>query len=274
MYNQSAQWVSRRRRARPRRPAERGRGAAPRSRERVRLIQLGVCLALFLVVFVGRGASPSGRMAQLQQRLQTVLTADTDFRAAFSALGESLSGQGPILGELGEFCIQVFGAGGGLPEGAEDYAAGAAFQTEQDFLNRPAGAAERAAHYLRLEQAGQQDGGEAAGGFTPHEDVEETGSPEAWNTRFREKSGTKMRNCPSGPWRPWDSWIWSERAAPLAFGRVSAPPPCGVQASGGARPLGRGVSPPRRRVSFPAMGKKPKDRRGRGRWTTAPLCSA
>ena len=152
MYNQSAQWVSRRRRARPRRPAERGRGAAPRSRERVRLIQLGVCLALFLVVFVGRGASPSGRMAQLQQRLQTVLTADTDFRAAFSALGESLSGQGPILGELGEFCIQVFGAGGGLPEGAEDYAAGAAFQTEQDFLNRPAGAAERAAHYLRLEQ--------------------------------------------------------------------------------------------------------------------------
>ena len=72
-----------------------------------------------------------------------------------------------------------------------------------------------------------------------------------------------MRNCPSGPWRPWDSWIWSERAAPLAFGRVSAPPPCGVQASGGARPLGRGVSPPRRRVSFPAMGKKPKDRRGR-----------
>jgi murein DD-endopeptidase MepM/ murein hydrolase activator NlpD len=91
-------------------------------------------------------------MAQLQQRLQTVLTADTDFRAAFSALGESLSGQGPILGELGEFCIQVFGAEGGLPEGAEDYAAGAAFQTEQDFLNRPAGAAERVAHYLRLEQ--------------------------------------------------------------------------------------------------------------------------
>ena len=152
MYNQSAQWVSRRRRARPPRPAERGRGAAPRSRERVRLIQLGVCLALFLTVFAGRGASPSSRMAQLQQRLQTVLTADTDFRAAFSALGESLSGQGPILGELGEFCIQVFGAEGGLPEGAEDYAAGASFQMEQDFLNRPAGAAEQAAHYLRLDQ--------------------------------------------------------------------------------------------------------------------------
>ena len=41
----------------------------------------------------------------------------------------------------------------------------------------------------------------------------------------------------------------------------------------------RGISPPRRRagfrpagrVSFPTMGKKPKDRRGRGRWTTAPL---
>lgn len=152
MYNQSAQWASRRRRARPPRPAERGRRPAPRSRERVRLIQLGVCLALFLAVFVGRGASPASRMAQLQQRLQTVLTADTDFRAAFSALGEALSGQGPILGELGEFCIQVFGAEGGLPEGAEDYAAEAAFQAEQDFLNRPAGIPEQAAHYLRLDQ--------------------------------------------------------------------------------------------------------------------------
>ena len=81
-----------------------------------------------------------------------VLTADTDFRAAFSALGEALSGQGPILGELGEFCIQVFGAEGGLPERAEDYAAEAAFQAEQDFLNRPTGIPEQAAHYLRLDQ--------------------------------------------------------------------------------------------------------------------------
>ena len=46
----------------------------------------------------------------------------------------------------------MFGAEGGLPEGAEDYAAETSFQMEQDFLNRPAGTAEQAAHYLRLEQ--------------------------------------------------------------------------------------------------------------------------
>ena len=51
-----------------------------------------------------------------------------------------------------------------------------------------------------------------------------------------------MRNCRSGRWRPWDSWIWSERTNPLAFGRVSAPPLCGVQASGGAGPCRRADS--------------------------------
>ena len=82
------------------------------------------------------------------------------------------------------------------------------------------------------------------GGFTPHEDVEETGSPEAWNTRFREKSGTKTRNCPSGPWRPWDSWIWSERAAPLAFGRAASKRPAEPDLWGGEfrRPGGEFLS--------------------------------
>ena len=37
------------------------------------------------------------------------LSSDTDFRAAMADLGESLAGKGPVLGELGDFCVQVFG---------------------------------------------------------------------------------------------------------------------------------------------------------------------
>ena len=69
-----------------------GRSAARRNRgnqsglspkERVRLVQLCVCLALFLAVFVGKGAFPQ-QLAQIQNKLVSALTADTDFRAAFS----------------------------------------------------------------------------------------------------------------------------------------------------------------------------------------------
>ena len=51
------------------------------------------------------------KIAGLQSRLLSVLTADTDFRQAFSQLGESLSGQGPVLEEIGQFCVEVFGGG-------------------------------------------------------------------------------------------------------------------------------------------------------------------
>ena len=94
------------------RPAARKRGGGTKSglspKERVRLGQLCVCLALFLIVFVGKGAFPQ-QLAQLQGKLVSVLTADTDFRAAFSKLGESLGSQGSVLGELEDFCVEVFG---------------------------------------------------------------------------------------------------------------------------------------------------------------------
>lgn len=133
------------------RPAARKRGGGTKSglspKERVRLGQLCVCLALFLIVFVGKGAFPQ-QLAQLQGKLVSVLTADTDFRAAFSRLGESLGSQGSVLGELEDFCVEVFGiqpAGGG--ETAEDTQT----QQEQAFLNAGASSADLAAHYLRLD---------------------------------------------------------------------------------------------------------------------------
>lgn len=133
------------------RPAAKKRGRGNKSglspKERVRLGQLCVCLALFLIVFVGKGAFPQ-QLAQLQGKLVSVLTADTDFRAAFSRLGESLGSQGSVLGELEDFCVEVFGI---QPTGEGETAEDTQTQQEQAFLNAGASSADLAAHYLRLD---------------------------------------------------------------------------------------------------------------------------
>lgn len=133
------------------RPAAKKRGRGNKDglspKERVRLGQLCVCLVLFLIVFVGKGAFPQ-QLAQLQGKLVSVLTADTDFRAAFAKLGESLGSQGSVLGELEDFCVEVFGiqptGDGTMPEETQT-------QQEQAFLNAGASSADLAAHYLRLD---------------------------------------------------------------------------------------------------------------------------
>ena len=58
--------------------------------EKRRLAQLVICLALFLAVFVGRGVFPQ-RMDELRGELLDAIHGDTDFRAAFSALGRAVS---------------------------------------------------------------------------------------------------------------------------------------------------------------------------------------
>ena len=87
------------------RSAKRNRGnqSGLSPKERVRLVQLCVCLALFLAVFVGKGVFPQ-QLAQVQNKLVSALTADTDFRAAFSKLhllcrsGRRSSGNANICG--------------------------------------------------------------------------------------------------------------------------------------------------------------------------------
>lgn len=70
-------------------------------RERQRLIQLGSCLVLFLVVFLGKGKMP----ADILRYIQT----DTDFSSAFSALGSAISQGKPMTKALGELAVEVFG---------------------------------------------------------------------------------------------------------------------------------------------------------------------
>ena len=106
MYSQGTQAVNRRRSGRYYTQSRR----AAKGPEQVRLIQLAVCFALFLVFFLGRGAFPQ-RLEQLRGDLFSLISTDFDFRGALSNLGESLAGSDTILSDLGDFCVEVFGGG-------------------------------------------------------------------------------------------------------------------------------------------------------------------
>ena len=80
-------------------------------RERRRLTQLGVCLALFLVIFLGRGVFPE-RMDTLRGELLQLIQTDTDFKAAFANLGRSIQRGEPVLDTLGDLWVDVFAGGG------------------------------------------------------------------------------------------------------------------------------------------------------------------
>lgn len=79
------------------------------AQERRRLAQLGASIALFLLVFAGRGLFPD-QTAQWQAALRQ----DTDFRGAFVRLGEAVSRGERLTDTLGELWTAVF-AGGTLP---------------------------------------------------------------------------------------------------------------------------------------------------------------
>lgn len=92
-------------------------GAAPgrsrqrkmgRSQEKVRLIQLVVCLILFLTVFLWKGVFPQ-RLMQVRDNILTLISTDFDFEAALSSLGQSLAESDSVLSDLGAFCVEVFG---------------------------------------------------------------------------------------------------------------------------------------------------------------------
>ncbi len=91
----------------------RGRGTKRGDKDRTQhgnrrqLMQLLVCLVVFLAVFIGKGIWPS-KVAQTGTQLLAVIRANTDFRAVFASLGQALAEQESVLGELGELCVSVF----------------------------------------------------------------------------------------------------------------------------------------------------------------------
>lgn len=111
----------------------RGRGVALAPRERRRLLQLGVCVALFLAVFVGRGVFPE-QMEAVRGELLEVIRSDTDFRTAFDRLGRAVEDGVPAGEALSGLWTDVFSpAGGGtvyvLPEEGTPL-----YQAERAFL--------------------------------------------------------------------------------------------------------------------------------------------
>ena len=136
--------------------ARRSRGIRGGRQDRVLLVQLCVCLALFLTVFLGRGLFP-GRLEQLGEELRRMIAADFDFRGSLAELGGSLAEGDTVLSDLGEFCVQVFG-----PQEAEAEPAAlltppevpAVLTAELSFLSGRPDVLERTEHYT---------GGEALG---------------------------------------------------------------------------------------------------------------
>lgn len=104
-------WEKRRERPRSRHTsARRGAKVALGPRECRRLIQLGICVALFFVVFVGKGIFPD-QMLEAREKLDRIISGDTDFRAAFASLGESISAGEPVMDTLSGLWVDVFGGG-------------------------------------------------------------------------------------------------------------------------------------------------------------------
>lgn len=123
-------------------------------RERRRLIQLVVCTALFLAVFLGRGIFPE-RLEALRGELLEVIRTDTDFRSAFANLGRAVDRGEPVAETLASLWEDVFTAGGGLTPYVFTMEHTPLYQEERAAFS--VGGAERMARMLGLETG---DGGE------------------------------------------------------------------------------------------------------------------
>lgn len=76
--------------------------------ERIRFHQLLASLFLFLLVFIGQGIFPN-KIEQVRGEMLRFISQDIDFRAAFEQLGEAIQGDENIIGDVGKFCMEVFG---------------------------------------------------------------------------------------------------------------------------------------------------------------------
>lgn len=124
---------ARRRRTPP--PPPRGKREQPASRSwDRRLAQLAVSAVLLLAVVVVKITAPSA-MDRYRGRLLDLMAGQTDFRAAFSAVGRAVSGQGAVGKALNDAYTAVFGpqdTGVTVPQDAADPAAYTAENTPGD----------------------------------------------------------------------------------------------------------------------------------------------
>lgn len=156
MYQLSGQRAVRRSAASRGRRHGTNRRSSSDMQARERLIQLAVCLTLFLAVFLGKAVFPE-RLVQVRDRLSSVISSDLDIQGALSRLGGSLSQGDTVLADLGEFCVEVFG------NSPRQEAQQTSFQPPQPasvltaelrFLSQSPDQTARATHYTKLDRLG------------------------------------------------------------------------------------------------------------------------
>ncbi len=125
--------------------------------ERVRLIQLSVCMVLFLTIFIWKGIFPQ-KLIQVRDEILTLISTDLDFEQALSNFGETLADSGTVLDNFGAFCIEIFGT-----HSTEETVQEADFtppsptgivSAELQFLSEEATIAACTAHYTNFAQLG------------------------------------------------------------------------------------------------------------------------
>ena len=97
------------RRVAPRRPAAR-RSAALTPAQRRRTVQLVICGGIFVLLAAAKLLFPEG-IAALSRRAADLLGRDSDFQAAFSAVGRAIAGEEPVGDSLQEAYTAVFAPG-------------------------------------------------------------------------------------------------------------------------------------------------------------------
>ena len=78
-------------------------------KEKKRLHQLGLCICLFLIIFVGRG-NELFQQVQAGEKILRIVQGNTDFAAAFSSFGEAISCGEPVWKGAGTLLVSLFRA--------------------------------------------------------------------------------------------------------------------------------------------------------------------
>lgn len=167
MYRQNTSARGQRNQCRTRQSGQ--RGGAGKKGEQVHLKQLCICLMLFFTVFIGKGVFPA-QVQEMSGVLLEHLGRNTDFRGALIQLGESISQEPELWGEIGEFCLEVFGVEEEAVQVSLPVSMESLSEAERRFLNSDPDKTAAAAHYLRLEQIPREwlesagtEGGELSG---------------------------------------------------------------------------------------------------------------
>lgn len=128
-----------------------------RGQEQIRLVQLAVCLLLFLTVFLWKGVFPQ-KLVQVRDNILTLISTDLDFEQALAGLGKSLSGSGSMLAEFGDFCTEVFGPAQEAEPPRQTAIvpprSSGLLEAELQFLSAAPEMAPQSAHYMELSRFG------------------------------------------------------------------------------------------------------------------------